>query len=118
MAGWPWQGGDAWEEVHEALANGLLLLVGVHVAAVLLMSWLARDRLVPAMLTGRKPVPAGTSPTRAMHRGVAAALIVALLGFWAWSLGPTSPWRDAGASAEMGRAGEGRHHRGHDKHDD
>jgi cytochrome b len=53
-SGWlAWQGGDAWEEVHEALANGLLALVGLHVAAVLLTSWLARDRLVPAMLSGR-----------------------------------------------------------------
>lgn len=118
-SGWlAWQGGDAWEEVHEALANGLLLLVGMHVAAVLLTSRLARDRLVPAMLTGRKAVPAGTPPTRAMHRGVAAALLVALLGFWAWSLGPTTPWQDAGASAKMGHASEGRHHRGHDKDDD
>jgi cytochrome b len=102
-SGWlAWRGGEVWEEVHEALANGLLLLAGVHVAAVLLMSRLARDRLVPAMLTGRKAVPAGTPPTRAMHRGVAAVLLVAMLGFWAWSLGPASPWRDARFSTKAG----------------
>ena len=118
-SGWlAWQGGDAWEELHEAVANGLLLLVGVHVAAVLLTGWLARDRLVPAMLTGRKAVPAGTPPTRSMHRGLAVALLAATLGFWAWSLGPSSPWRDAGASAETGHGGEGRHHRGHERDDD
>jgi cytochrome b len=111
-SGWlAWQsGGEFWEEGHEALANGLLVLVGVHIAAVLLTSWRARDRLVPAMLTGRKAVPRGTPPTRAMHRGLAAVLLVATLGFWAWSLGPSSPWRDAGA-------GEGGHH-GERHHDD
>jgi cytochrome b len=118
-SGWlAWRGGEVWEEVHEALANGLLLLAGVHVAAVLLMSRLARDRLVPAMLTGRKAVPAGTPPTRAMHRGVAAALLVAMLGFWAWSLGPASPWRDAGAAKHHQAHGEGRHHHERDHDDD
>ena len=114
--GWlAWQGSNVGEELHEAVANGLLLLVGVHVAAVLLSSWLARDRLMPAMLTGRKAVPAGTPPTRSMHRGVAVAVLVATLGFWAWSLGSTSPWQGAGAS---GGEGHGEHQSGHHgKHD-
>lgn len=116
-SGWlAWQGGDAWEEVHEALANGLLAVVGLHVVAVLLTSWLAGDRLVPAMLTGRKAVPTGTPPT-AMHRGVAAMLLVAVLGFWAWSLGPTSPWHKAGESARNEAHDEG-HHRGRERDDD
>ena len=120
-SGWlTWQGGKAWEDIHEALANGLLLLAGVHVAAVLLTSWRAHDRLVPAMVTGRKAVPAGTPPTRAMHRALAAALLVTALGFWAWSLGPTSPWHNAGET--HGQAdGDGRgdrHHRGRHHDDD
>lgn len=122
--GWlAWQGGEVWEEVHETLANGLLLLAGVHVAAVLLTSWLARDRLVPAMLTGRKAVPAGTPPTRAMHRGLAAVLLAATLGFWVWSLGPTAPWQGEGRGEAMSEGeghGEGRagHHGKHDRDDD
>jgi hypothetical protein len=71
------------------------------------------------MLTGRKAVPAGTPPTRSMHRGVAIAVLAATLGFWAWSLGPTSPWQGAGASSGEGH-GEHHsgHHRGHDRDDD
>lgn len=119
--GWlAWQGGgEVGEELHEAFANGLLLLVGVHVAAVLLTSWLARDRLVPAMLTGRKAVPAGTPPTRSMHRALAVGVLAATVGFWAWSLGPTSPWQGASASGGE-RDGESHrgHHRDHDRDDD
>lgn len=105
--------GEDWKEAHEAVANGLLLLAGLHVAAVLLTSWLTRDRLVPAMLSGRKAVPDGTAPVR-MHRGLAALLIVAVLGFWAWSLGPTSPWQ----AGESGGALERGHHHTHDRDDD
>lgn len=116
-SGWlAYSAGEAWEEVHEALATGLLALVGLHIAAVLLTGWLSRDRLVPAMLTGRKAVPAGTPPTRRMHRGVAALILAAVLGLWAWSLGPASPWRDSDIGARNGH-GE-RHHGGRDHDDD
>jgi cytochrome b len=42
------------EEVHEVLANGMLALVLVHVAAVVLASRLHRENLVAAMITGHK----------------------------------------------------------------
>ena len=106
-SGWLTLGSEAWEDVHEAFANGLLVLVGMHVAAVLLTSWLSRDRLLPAMVTGRKPVPAGTPPTRRMHRGVAGLIAAATLGLWAWSLGPDSPWPAERLEAT---------HREHDRH--
>lgn len=47
--------GEEWlEELHEALANGLILAAGLHASAAILMGRLERVRLVRAMVTGRK----------------------------------------------------------------
>jgi cytochrome b len=42
------------QELHEALANTLYLLVGLHLGGVAFTSWRHRENLVRAMLTGRK----------------------------------------------------------------
>lgn len=47
-------GSEGLEELHEALANALLPLVGLHVAGVVLTGRHQRENLVRAMLTGRK----------------------------------------------------------------
>ena len=45
--------GTEWiSELHEALGEGLLLLVGIHIAAVVLMSVLEKRNLIRAMITG------------------------------------------------------------------
>ena len=42
------------QELHEALADGLIPLVGLHAAAALVMGRIERTRLVKAMVTGIK----------------------------------------------------------------
>lgn len=85
-------GGEWLEDAHEAAASLMLALVGVHVAAVALSSWLGRDKLLRAMVTGRKPV-APAEGIRHAWRSVAALMVVAVLGFWflQWQSAPTLP---------------------------
>ena len=46
--------GGVWDTVHETFSNLTLLLAALHVIAVLLVSWLQRENLVKAMVTGVK----------------------------------------------------------------
>ena len=52
-------GGHWLEESHEFLAGAMLAVVGVHLAGVAVASWVHRENLVRAMLTGRKDAPGG-----------------------------------------------------------
>lgn len=109
--------GAEWlEELHEAVGQGMLLLVGVHVAGVALASWLHREPLVSAMITGRKPARPDEGVRRAWN-GLAALMLAAVLGFWVlqWRTAPAVP---DGATATTRQPADGeRRGRGRD-HDD
>ncbi|MBA5606643.1 cytochrome b/b6 domain-containing protein [Duganella sp. FT3S] len=102
-------GGDALEETHELLANVMVALVVLHVAAVVVSSRLHGENLAAAMVTGRKRGTAAEA-IRSAWRPLAVLLLAAVLGFGAlqWSHAP------AGIAALSGKgehaAGQVRHH--------
>lgn len=69
---------EAGEDFHETLAWALLAVIGVHVLAVVLMSCLAGENLVAAMITGRKPVDRHPAARDARRAGPAAGAAAAL----------------------------------------
>lgn len=89
-------GGEAFEEMHEVLANLMLAVVGVHIAGVIVGSWLHRENLVEAMVTGFKKGPSGDGITR-LWRGVAVVILVLVAGFW-WYQWQAAPQPGAGGS--------------------
>jgi cytochrome b len=78
------------EELHEGAAGVFMALVVLHLAGVVVSSWLHRENLVAAMVTGRKPGTPADAVKRAW-RGVAMLMVAAVLAFWAsaWQA-PTS----------------------------
>lgn len=109
-----WTGVILAEDLHEAVAWTLLALVGIHVAAVILMSLLTRESLVAAMITGTKPAerhPGGRDARRPGLIGLVAG--AAILGGTIYAVRAYDPFaftlRSAEAyerGAETGRDGE------------
>jgi cytochrome b len=65
--------GVAWvDHLHHYSAHLLLALVGLHLAGVIVSSWLHRENLVLAMLTGRKPLNLGEGAKFEHERRAAA----------------------------------------------
>ena len=76
-------------ELHEDLFDVLLVLIGLHVAAILYYALVKRDNLVGPMITGRRDVPEGVEGMRAVPawRLVVAALLAVALAWWVGSFG-------------------------------
>ena len=93
-------GGDWLEDIHEAAANLMLAVVGLHIAGVLLSSWLHRENLALSMLSGRK-LGTPEEGIRRAWRSVAALMLVAVLGFWGqqWQGAPSGSGLDERSAA-------------------
>jgi cytochrome b len=78
------------QDLHETAFDALLVLIGLHVAAILYYALVKRDNLVGPMLTGRGVAPEGAGPmvgAPAWRLAVAAGAAL-LFGWWIWSGAP------------------------------
>ena len=98
-------GGEALEDVHEALATAMLVVVGLHLLGVVVGSVLHRENLPRAMVTGRK---VGLRPEDGIARPSRLAgglLLLALAAFW--TLGLSQQRLPFGLPGGGGEAAEG-----------
>ena len=103
-------GGEWLAELHEGTASAMLGLVLIHIGGVLLSSLIHRENLVEAMLSGYKQGRLRDG-IRTKHAFVAAALLLATLGYWGGGadLLP-APWGGAPDTASV------RHHKTNGEH--
>ena len=102
------------EELHELLANLIVILATVHVAGVLLDSLLTGENLIAAMIGGRKPLSAEAAereprpaPRWRALAAVAATVLVVVGGFMrSEALTWPPPTQGELEDAEHGEAGE------------
>lgn len=88
-AQWAEWGGESLEDVHEALATAMLVIVGVHVLGVIVSTVLHRENLVGAMVSGFKRGDGGAAIPRGRPL-VALLLLAALVAFWVYAWSPSS----------------------------
>lgn len=111
-------GGEWLEEAHEFFANAFLTAVIAHLVMLVVLSVLRRQNQALTMLTGRIP-GAGPDLVTRPRRPLAAALLLAVIGFgtWQWldtpsgllptreaSTTPSDPARAPGSQVQEGSA--------------
>lgn len=103
-----WTGVILIEDVHEVLAWTLLALVGVHIAAVVVMSLLTRESLVAAMITGTKLVERHPGARDAKRPGLIGLIVASvILAGTIYSVRAYDPLAFALRSAEAYEHGRG-----------
>jgi cytochrome b len=90
--------GFAWGEIlrqwHEIIAWMMLGMVGIHLAGVIVSSWLHRENLIKAMITGYKTIPITNPQEVLLHFSTAVLLSLAVIigsisyfrGYWLQTL--------------------------------
>jgi hypothetical protein len=96
------------DELHEVVANLMLGLVGIHVAAVIASSLLHKENLIGAMVTGFKQgraadgIPAG-------RWALGTALVTAIVAGFA-TLAQASPPKEVSRSGDAAQSHQGDRH--------
>lgn len=75
------KGGKVIEELHELSSNFMLLIVIIHIAGVVVSSWLHRENLIRAMVTGKK-IAEAKQGIKVTWKFLAFVLVMSTFGFW------------------------------------
>lgn len=86
------QASEAARDMHELVFNILLVLVGLHVAAILFYRIVLGKNLAGPMITGETAVDADTEPMRPGRWWVALLCLVAALAFTRWIIAGAPPF--------------------------
>jgi len=105
LAPWvPYSAGEAFKEVHEALASAMLGAVVLHLAGVALESWRHRENLPRAMLTGLKEgTPDAATPSRRLLSALILLVAIGAGGVWFFGNAPITA-REHDASYKINRS--------------
>ena len=82
---------EAAHDLHEVSFNLLLVLIGLHVAAILFYRLVVGKRLLGAMITGKADLDPSTEPMRPGKGWVAVLCLVLALGLTRWIIAGAPP---------------------------
>jgi cytochrome b len=83
---------DTARELHEELFDILLVLIGLHVAAILLYRLALGRNLLGPMITGKAELAAGVGPMKPGKWWVALICLVAAIGITRWIIAGAPPF--------------------------
>lgn len=77
------QFGEWLEEAHEMFGNAMLMVVLMHIAGVLIASYLHQENLIRAMVTGLKTGAPDDAATESLwSKALAAVMLASVIFFW------------------------------------
>ena len=79
-------------DLHEDWFNVILVLIGLHIAAIVIYRLVLGKKLLGPMLTGRAALDADAEPMRPGKAWVAALCLVIAIGFSRWILAGAPPF--------------------------
>ena len=83
---------DAAHDLHDLLFDALLIVIGIHVAAIVFYRLFLGKKLLGPMITGRAALDPGTEPMRPGRGWVALLCLVAALAVTRWIVAGAPPF--------------------------